>query len=109
MNVLRFALCVASMAAPLAASAQADVVSGEAIVRAQCAKCHASGLKGAPKIGERPEWIRRAKNGIDPLVHAAIRGHGKMPARGGMAQLTDEEFRSAVVYMFNAEHPLAKK
>jgi cytochrome c5 len=33
--------------------------SGEEIVRAQCAKCHASGEGGAPKIGDRDAWIPR--------------------------------------------------
>jgi cytochrome c5 len=31
-----------------------------------------------------------------------------MPARGGMASLTDAEFRAAVLYMFNAQEPLKK-
>lgn len=108
MKLMRFALCLASLAVPVAASAQADGPGGEAIVRAQCVKCHGPGAKGAPRIGDRPEWIKRAKNGIDPLVLAAMRGHGKMPARGGMASLTDAEFRSAVLYMFNAQEPLKK-
>jgi len=74
--------------------------SGEEIVRAQCAKCHASGEGGAPKIGDRDAWIPRLKAGLDTVVRSAINGHGKMPARGGMANLTDRELRSAIVYMF---------
>ena len=74
--------------------------SGEEIVRAQCSKCHESGLGGAPKIGDREAWILRLKAGLDPVVRSAINGHGKMPARGGMANLTDRELRSAIVYMF---------
>lgn len=90
------------------ALAQPAALAGDQIVREQCAKCHAAGLNGAPKIGDRQAWIQRGKNGIDPLVLAAMRGHGKMPARGGMASLTDAEFRSAVLYMFNAQEPLKK-
>jgi len=102
-------LLLVSIISAVASSAQAQGdVSGEAVVRAQCAKCHGSGLNGAPKIGDRAAWIPRAKNGIDPLVLAAMRGHGNMPARGGMASLTDAEFRSAVLYMFNAQQPLRK-
>lgn len=74
---------------------------GETIVQMQCAKCHEQGALGAPKIGDRDAWIPRLKEGVEPLVRRAIRGHGNMPARGGLAQLTDGEFRSAVVYMFN--------
>jgi cytochrome c5 len=102
-------LLLVSIISAAACEAQAQGnVSGEAVVRAQCAKCHGSGLNGAPKIGDRAAWIARAKNGIDPLVLAAMRGHGNMPARGGMASLTDAEFRSAVLYMFNAQEPLKK-
>src|SRR5215471_11396839 len=75
--------------------------TGEQIVRAQCAKCHETGAGGAPKIGDRAAWIPRMKQGIDAVVRSAINGHGGMPARGGMANLTDAEMRSAVVYMFN--------
>jgi hypothetical protein len=49
-------------------------------------------------------WTPRLKKGLDATVLAAIRGHGSMPARGGMAELTDAEFRSAVVYLFNSQY-----
>jgi cytochrome c5 len=35
------------------------------------------------------------------VVRSAINGHGGMPARGGMASLTDAEMRNAVIYMMN--------
>jgi cytochrome c5 len=75
--------------------------SGEQIVQAQCGKCHETGAGGAPKIGDRAAWAPRIKDGLDNTVRSAIRGHGGMPARGGMANLTDSEVRSAIVYMFN--------
>ena len=75
--------------------------SGEQVVKAQCAKCHEAGVGGAPKIGDQSAWIPRIKKGIDYLVHSAIRGHGGMPARGGLATLTDTEIRNAILYMFS--------
>ena len=75
--------------------------TGEQIVRAQCAKCHESGVGGAPRIGDRAAWTPRVKQGLDGVVRSAIKGHGAMPPRGGMADLTDSEIRSAVIYMFN--------
>jgi cytochrome c5 len=75
--------------------------SGEQVVQAQCRKCHDAGVGGAPKIGDRAAWAPRIKDGLDNTVRSAIRGHGGMPARGGMADLTDSELRSAIVYMFN--------
>jgi cytochrome c5 len=75
---------------------------GEYIVNARCSQCHASGLGGAPRIGDDKAWVGRARQGLDSLVQSAIHGHGAMPARGGMADLTDVEMRAAVVYMFQA-------
>ena len=74
--------------------------SGAAIVQGRCGQCHGTGVGGAPRIGDREAWIGRARAGLDSLVGSAIRGHGGMPARGGMADLTDAEMRSAVTYMF---------
>ena len=78
-----------------------DDRSGKEVVEAVCAECHATGVKGAPRIGERAEWSARLSHGLGSAVNAAIRGHGGMPARGGKAELTDNEVRSAIIYMFN--------
>jgi len=75
--------------------------SGEQVVRTQCIKCHEAGVGGAPRIGDRAAWIPRLNRGVDGLVRSAINGHGGMPPRGGMANLTDSELRSAIAYMFN--------
>ena len=79
--------------------------TGEQIVKAKCANCHATGLHGAPRIDDRAAWVPRLKSGLDATVLSAIRGHGNMPARGGMADLTDGELRSAVLYLFNPAGP----
>ena len=104
---------VLALAVPLAvavivqceASAQTgprrDDRSGKEVVEAVCAECHATGVKGAPRIGERADWSPRLSHGLNSAVNAAIRGHGGMPARGGKAELTDNEVRSAIIYMFN--------
>lgn len=91
----------ALVAAAGSAVAQSVDLRGEEVVKLQCVKCHEAGVNGAPKIGDREAWIPRMKQGIETLARSAIRGHGNMPARGGMAQLTDPEVRAAVLYMFN--------
>ena len=75
--------------------------TGAEIVRTQCSKCHQTGVGGAPRIGDRAAWIPRVTEGLDGVIRSAIKGHGAMPPRGGMANLTDSEIRSAVIYMFN--------
>jgi cytochrome c5 len=74
--------------------------TGEEVVKAQCVKCHGAGLNGAPRIDDRTAWAPRMKLGLDATVRSAIKGHGAMPARGGMADLTDTELRAAILYMF---------
>ena len=86
---------------PVGGATPAVVRTSETIVRNQCAKCHQTGEGGAPKIGDRPAWTPRLKKGLDPLVASAIHGHGPMPARGGLPDLSDQEIRGAVIYMFN--------
>jgi cytochrome c5 len=89
-------------AEPVSRTAATPPRSGKQIVDAQCVKCHGSGMGGAPKIGDRAAWASRASRGLDTLVASAIHGHGAMPARGGMADLTDVEIRSAITYMYSA-------
>jgi len=86
---------------PLAAGAPAGVRTSESIVQAQCARCHQPGKDGAPKIGDRTAWTPRLGKGLDQLVASAEHGHGGMPARGGMPDLSREEIRGAILYMFN--------
>jgi len=76
--------------------------SGKEVVETQCIKCHGTGVGGAPKLGDHAAWTQRAKQGFDTLVASAIRGHGAMPPRGGMADLTDPEIRSAIAYMLRS-------
>jgi cytochrome c5 len=93
-----------ALAAPLAAPAATER-TGKQIVEAKCASCHKTGLHGAPRIDDRQAWIPRLKKGLDATVSAAIKGHGAMPARGGLADLTDAEMRSAVIYLFDPAGP----
>jgi cytochrome c5 len=76
--------------------------SGAQVVKDYCAVCHATGFDNAPRIGDRAAWLPRTTLGINPLVRTAIRGHNGMPRRGGQADLTDAELRSAVIYMLSS-------
>ena len=86
---------------PISKTVRAVDRSGRQIVQERCVKCHGTGDGGAPKIGDRAAWIPRLRQGLDIVVSSAINGHGGMPARGGQADLTDVELRSAIVYMMN--------
>ena len=96
----RVLMLLALIAVSTGLYAQARERTGEDVVKMQCIKCHGSGVNGAPKINDRAAWIPRMKEGLDATVRSAMRGHGKMPARGGMAELSDTELRAAILYMF---------
>ena len=85
---------------PISGITRAVERKGGQIVRAQCAACHATGEAGAPRIGDVDAWIPRFKKGLDFVVRSAIHGHGPMPPRGDMADLTDPEIRAAILYMY---------
>ena len=76
--------------------------TGEEVVNLACAKCHATGERGAPKIGDSAAWTPRVAKGLAAVTQAALKGHGGMPARAGMAELSDVEVKRAIEYMFNS-------
>ncbi len=87
---------------PVAATAKGADRTGEEVVQAVCAKCHQTGEGGAPRIADRAAWTPRVAKGLATVTQAALKGHGGMPARGGMADLSDIEIKRAVEYMFNS-------
>ena len=82
--------------------------TGEQLVKERCYECHATGKDGAPRIGTMADWQPRLQLGVENLVTSAIRGHNAMPARAGMAELSDTELRAAVTFMLVQKKPLEK-
>lgn len=72
--------------------------AGEALYKQACTACHAAGVAGAPKSGDKAAWAARTGLGVDALTASVIKGKGIMPARGGSAG-TDAEIKAAVEYM----------
>ena len=95
--LLAFAACIA----PQAAEAQRGERSGKEVVEATCVTCHGTGARGAPKIGDRKAWSKRAARGLSSLTQHALEGIRGMPAHGGNLELTDLEIARAVAYMVN--------
>ncbi|HXD40032.1 MAG TPA: c-type cytochrome [Ramlibacter sp.] len=84
-------------AAPQAASGG----SGEALYKQACFVCHAAGVAGAPKLGDKAAWAPRLQQGVPALVQSSIKGKGAMPPRGG-TNASEQELAAAVQYMVNA-------
>ncbi|NUT15917.1 MAG: cytochrome c5 family protein, partial [Cupriavidus sp.] len=87
----------AAAAAPAAASAEV----GKKVYEQVCAACHAAGVAGAPKFGDKAAWAPRLKEGMDAVHNFALKGKGVMPPKGGYAG-PDADVIAAADYMANA-------
>lgn len=72
---------------------------GATVYNAVCMACHASGVAGAPKTGDKAAWAPRIAAGNASLLKNATNGKGAMPPRGGAADLSDAELKAAVNYL----------
>ena len=101
----KFLILVLMLALPFVFSSTvaADTAQGQGIYMNFCAPCHASGVAGAPKTGDKAAWQGRIGKGEEAMAALAIKGFqgssGFMPAKGGNSALTDEEVTSATIYM----------
>ena len=99
--LLAAAPVVAATAAAPAAAVKVAVDNGEALYKQACVACHAAGVAGSPKFGDKAAWAPRIKTGIDAMTASVIKGKGAMPPKGGSAA-SDADIRAAVEYMANA-------
>ena len=88
----------ASSSAPEQTIAFDGSLDAEMIYTSVCGVCHATGVAGAPKPGS-PEMAQRAEKGQDALIQTALNGLNAMPARGGRADLSDEQIQAVVEFM----------
>ena len=85
-----------------AAAANTATTSGPpALFNQVCSACHATGVAGAPKVGDKAAWAPRAAQGLDALTASAIKGKGAMPPKGG-SSASDADIKAVVTYMVNA-------
>ncbi|PSL13196.1 cytochrome c [Marinobacterium halophilum] len=88
---------------PAAVALSDEAKAGQAVYEAACVACHATGLAGAPKVGDHKAWGPRIDQGVSVLIRHAIEGftgkEGVMPAKGGRMDLTDQQVSRAVAFM----------
>ena len=93
----------AAAPAPAPAPAVAENTVGKGVYNKTCSMCHAAGVAGAPKPGDKADWGPRIAQGKETLYKHSMEGFtgskGMMPARGGVPTLTDDEMKAAVDYM----------
>ncbi len=106
------ALQAAQAAATRAAASQVaygGTLNGHDIYNHLCHTCHATGVAGAPVVGNKTLWGPRIAQGINVLVQHAIHGyHGPdgnfMPPKGGNPALTDAQIEATVKWMVAQVH-----
>ncbi len=76
---------------------------GKKVYDATCVACHAAGVAGAPKLGDKALWAPRIAQGMDTLYMHALKGFtgktGVMPPKGGAVNLPDADVKAGVDYM----------
>lgn len=84
-------------------AAQAADDKGKKVYDSACQACHAAGVAGAPKLGDKADWGPRIAQGNAKLYEHALKGFqgkkGVMPPKGGFAHLADADVKAAVDYM----------
>ena len=87
-------------------AAPAAVLTGEQVYGTTCIACHAAGVAGSPKFGDKGAWAPRVGQGLAVLRKHALEGFqgksGVMPPKGGRVDLADQSISNAVDYMVNA-------
>lgn len=87
-------------------TANAAAADGAKVYNSTCAACHAAGVAGAPKFGDKAAWKDRVAQGNAKLYEHAIKGFqgktGFMPPKGGNGALSDAEVKAAVDHMVKA-------
>ncbi|RFU47452.1 cytochrome c5 family protein [Paraburkholderia sp. DHOC27] len=89
-------------AAPAGGAQSADASqAGKALYTQVCQACHAAGVLGAPKFGNKDDWAPRLKDPMDVVYNYALHGKGAMPPKGG-SNASDADVKAAVDYMVSA-------
>lgn len=73
---------------------------GKAAYEANCAGCHAEGIAGAPKVGNKEDWTSIIQQDMKITLNNAINGKGAMPPKGGTT-LSNDEIKQIVEYMIS--------
>lgn len=79
--------------------------SGKEAYELVCARCHAEGRNGAPKVGDPAAWEGRSSLWEAVLFEHAKKGYNNMPAKGGNETLDDAVVERAAEYMLRQVYP----
>jgi len=81
------------------APSAAELALGQKIYNQACVACHAAGVAGSPKFGDKVAWAKYLNQGVEGMTAVAIKGVGIMPPRGGLTTASDADIHAAVQYI----------
>ena len=99
LNRLRVVLLSLVVAGP---SVAGTARTGDAVYNFSCINCHAYGMAGSPKTGDKAAWAPRLVQGTPTLVAHVIEGYKGMPQKGTCTSCSEAELRAAVAYLLAA-------
>lgn len=76
-----------------------DAPSAEETYKTYCQACHAAGVAGAPKTGDKDAWAPRIAKGDDAMLATAIKGLNAMPPKGTCMSCSDDDLKAAIDYI----------
>jgi len=79
---------------------------GRVIFTTRCIKCHGQPDSGAPQLGSVNDWEERLKRPLPLLINHAVNGHGEMPPKGGLEELSQHDVSAAVAYVVDRSRRL---
>ena len=92
-------VCVGADCGGAAVTAAAEPRSGEQVYNTACMACHAVGVLGAPKLGDKAAWNDKLAKGLDASLQIAIKGINAMPPKGNCLNCSDDELLAAIKFM----------
>ncbi len=87
--------------AATASAGGGGTLSGQEVYDQFCFACHATGVGGAPLLGDADAWAARIDKGMDEMVNTTINGLNAMPPKGTCMNCSDAELGDAVTYMLD--------
>ena len=87
------------MSAALGLAGQAMAADGQAVYQKHCQACHATGVAGAPKVGDKEAWAPRIATGMDAMVAFATKGKNAMPPKGTCMECSEDDLKATIEYM----------
>ena len=107
---MKLSTTVISVMALLLALGSSSVLSdrmedGREAYSEACARCHDTGIGGAPVTRNKEDWVDRSGLWEAVMSEHANKGYLGMPARGGNARMSEYDVDAAAEYMLAITHP----